>query len=139
MPAILKLREQGKGLLVGDRDQQSARRLRIEGNRRDLVGNFVGDADVWRVALAIAFAGAGNHSGAALLEHSGQQRQVGFLEHDRNGAALGHLQRMTGETESRDVGGGVKVVLKHRGPGGSAKWNSTYTTVTARPMASFSA
>src|SRR5271156_2778598 len=98
MPAVLKLGKQRKRLLLWNRDQQSARGLRVERNRRNLVRNFVGDADARRVVLAIALTATGNHSGAALLEHAGQERQVGFLEHERNAAALGHLERMTGQT-----------------------------------------
>ena len=118
-------REHG-GLVGGERDEEAARRLRVEGEGLLRVGG--GALDVRAGVVAVAAVAARPDPCLGQLEGGGEGRQRRGIELDRHAAARGHLVRVPEQAEARHVGhrvrregpegiGGIAVERAHRGHG----------------------
>ena len=92
---------------AGQRHEEAAGRLRVVGEREQLVRHAVA-RDVRAGEVAVARIAAGADAVARRLERAVERGQRGGLEPDPDAASLGRLVRVAEQAEAGDVGDRVR-------------------------------
>ena len=112
---------EGGCIVFGKGDQEAAGGLRVVEQIEEQGIDALLAIDGAGNKLAIVFESAGYGAGADGIERSGEQRDAGGFDLERDAARDRHLACVTEEAEAADIGAAMYVELQHRLAGGAVQ------------------